>query len=96
LGFRDNLMKHGIQREVFISQLAENATSILQTGKGEPDLTSLLSAKEIAECAMARWMVPRSIRTPEYRLWKARDLFDFISNDSLNFPPFDEIAKTVV
>lgn len=35
LGFRDDMMKHGIQREVFISQLADNATNILQTGRGE-------------------------------------------------------------
>ena len=95
LGFRDDLMKHGIQREVFLTPLAENATSILQTGKGKPDLTSLLTAKEIAKRAMERWMVPRSIRNPEYQLWKPRDLFDFISNDSLGLHQFDEKKNTV-
>ncbi len=95
LGFRDDLMKHGIQREVFLTPLAENATSILQTGKGKPDLTSLLTAKEIAKRAMERWMVPRSIRNPEYQLWKPRDLFDFISNDSLGLHQLDEKKNTV-
>ncbi|MBN3064384.1 DUF4338 domain-containing protein [Pectobacterium aquaticum] len=95
LGFRDDLMKHGVQREVFISQLAENATSILQTGKGKPDLTSLLSAKDIAECAMERWMVPRSIRNAEYRYWESSDLFDLLSNNTLNLNQTLERKKTV-
>ncbi|EBA9761095.1 DUF4338 domain-containing protein [Enterobacter cloacae complex sp. P30BA] len=90
LGFRDDLMKHGIQREVFISQLADNATTILQTGKGKPDLTSLLYAKEIAECALQRWIIPRSIRNSEYRFWESRKLFDFIDNNSLSLHCFDE------
>lgn len=90
LGFRDDLMKHGIQREVFISQLADNATTILQTGKGKPDLTSLLYAKEIAECALQRWIIPRSIRNSEYRFWESRKLFDFIDNNSLGLHCFDE------
>jgi len=84
LGFRDNMMKHGIQREVFISQLADNATNILQTGSGKPDLTSLLSAKDIAELAIERWMIPRSIRKTEYRSWDSDYLFDFIDNDWLS------------
>lgn len=62
LGFKDDLMRHGIQREVFICQLANNATRIMQTGKGQPDLTSLLSAKDIAEQAVERWIIPRSRR----------------------------------
>ena len=88
-------MKHGVQREVFISQLAENTTSILQTGKGKPDLTSLLSAKEIAECAMERWVVPRSIRNAEYRFWESSDLFDLLSNNTLNLSQILESTKTV-
>jgi hypothetical protein len=84
LGFRDNMMKHGIQREVFISQLADNATNILQTGSGKPDLTSLLSAKDIAELAIERWMIPRSIRKTEYRSWDSDYLFDFIDNNWLS------------
>jgi len=84
LGFRDNMMKHGIQREVFISQLADNAINILQTGRGKPDLTSLLSAKDIAELAIERWMIPRSIRKTEYRSWDSDYLFDFIDNNWLS------------
>ncbi|MFG5862625.1 Druantia anti-phage system protein DruA [Metapseudomonas sp. CR1201] len=84
LGFKQNLMRHGIQREVFICQLASNATEILQTGKGQPDLTSLLSAKEIAEQAVSRWMIPRSRRRPEYRDWTSSDLVDMYGNQARN------------
>lgn len=95
LGFRDDMMKHGIQREVFISQLADNATNILQTGIGKPDLTSLLSAKDIAERAMERWMIPRSIRKTEYRSWNSDYLFDFIDNDWLSLEVETDKKKTI-
>ncbi|WP_445662966.1 Druantia anti-phage system protein DruA [Enterobacter ludwigii] len=95
LGFRDDMMKHGIQREVFISQLADNATNILQTGRGKPDLTSLLSAKDIAERAMERWMIPRSIRKTEYLSWNSDYLFDFIDNDRLSLEVETDKKKTI-
>lgn len=95
LGFRDDMMKHGIQREVFISQLADNATNILQTGRGKPDLTSLLSAKDIAELAMERWVIPRSIRKTEYRSWDSDYLFDFIDNNWLSLEVETDKKKTI-
>jgi len=84
LGFKDDLMRHGIQREVFICQLANNATEILQTGKGLPDITSLLSAKSIAAQAVDRWMMPRSRRRPEYRDWISSDLIDMFGSQARN------------
>lgn len=95
LGFRDDMMKHGIQREVFISQLADNTTNILQTGRGKPDLSSLLSAKDIAELAMERWMIPRSIRKTEYRSWDSDYLFDFIDNNWLSLEVETDKKKTI-
>lgn len=82
LGFKDDLLRHGILREVFICQLADNATKILQTGKGQPDLTSLLSVKDIAAQAVDRWMIPRSRRRPEYRDWSACDVIDLFGNQA--------------
>ncbi|WRH52545.1 DUF4338 domain-containing protein [Pseudomonas aeruginosa] len=84
LGFKQNLMRHGIQREVFICQLANNATEILRTGRGQPDLTSLLSAKDVAEQAVSRWMIPRSRRRPEYRDWMPGSLIDMFGNQARN------------
>ena len=71
LGFKDRLLRHGIQRQVFICTLASNARDILRTGEGHPDLTSLLSVREIGQLAIERWMLPRSQRRPEYRDWTA-------------------------
>jgi hypothetical protein len=71
LGVNTDMLRHGVQREVFISQLASNALSILKKGKGRPNLKSLLSAEEVSALAVQRWLVPRSQRRPEYRLWQA-------------------------
>lgn len=84
LGFKDDLMRHGIQREVFICQLASNATSILQTGEGQPDITSLLPAKDIAAQAVERWMIPRSRRRPEYRDWVSSEIVDIFGSQAQN------------
>lgn len=82
LGFKEDMLKHGIQREVFIAQLATNTNKILKTGKGQPDLSSLLSAKDIAALAMDRWIIPRSKRRPEYRCWTPHDLVELYGNQS--------------
>lgn len=74
LGFRNDLLRHGIQREVFFCSFANNATRLLRTGRGKRDLSSLLSTQEIAELAMERWVVPRSQRRPEFRAWTIDDL----------------------
>ena len=82
LGFRNDLLRHGIQREVFFCGLAKNATRLLRTGRGRPDLSSLLSVREIAELAMERWMVPRSQRRPEFRAWTHDDLLWQFTNQA--------------
>lgn len=82
LGFKDDILRHGVQREVFMCQLAANASKILQTGKGTPDIATLLSVNEIAELALHRWMVPRSIRRPEYRDWKATNLVELFGRQT--------------
>ena len=80
IGFRDDLLRHGIQREVFFSSLANNAARLLRTGGGRPDLSSLRSVREIAELAMERWIVPRSQRRSEFRTWTIDDLQYLLTN----------------
>jgi len=74
LGFKDDMLRHGIQREVFICQLADNALKLLRNGRGKPDLSSLLSADEVAHFAVQRWMLPRSQRRPEFKTWKRENI----------------------
>lgn len=78
LGFKDDMLRHGIQREVFLCPLASNALSILGTGRGRPRLSSLLSVNEISRLAVERWMVPRSQRRPEYQDWITEDLLPLL------------------
>lgn len=74
LGFREDMLKHGVQREVFICELASNAVSLLTKGKGRPNISSLKNAREVADLALQRWIIPRSLRRPEFRSWKASDV----------------------
>jgi hypothetical protein len=75
LGFRGDTLKHGIQREVFVSLLAENACKILQTGKGRPNIRTLQRVDDIASAAIDRWILPRAARYPEYRAWQSDYIF---------------------
>ncbi len=74
LSFNDDLLRHGIEREVFLSQLADNALRLLRTGRGRPDLSSLLSADDVSKLAVERWMLPRSERRPEFKAWKRENI----------------------
>lgn len=82
LGFKDDLMKHGIQREVFISQLACNAPKILQTGKGTPDIGSLKSVRQIADMAMDRWVIPRAMNVTDYKNWTSANFIDLFGSQA--------------
>ena len=74
LGFEDDMLRHGIQREVFISELAGNALKVLHSGRGRPNLSSLLSADDVASLAVERWMLPRSERRPEFKAWNRENI----------------------
>lgn len=74
LGFKQDMLRHGVKREVFISHLASNAHSILQTGQGKPDISGLLKVNEIADLAIDRWVVPRAHRRPDFKDWCIEDL----------------------
>jgi hypothetical protein len=78
LGFREDLLKHGIGREVFICTLANNSLKILETGKGRPDTSTLLSVKEVGKLAIDRWIIPRSIARTEYLNWKNDQIKELI------------------
>jgi hypothetical protein len=87
LGFKDGLLRHGIQREVFLCQFADNAAKLLRTGKGKPDLSSLVSAEDVAKLAVERWMLPRSERRPEFKLWKREDIETLIGKPDAALMP---------
>jgi hypothetical protein len=78
LGFKEEMLRHGIKREVFLCEFASNAIDILRQGKGRPKLSTLLRADEVAELAVERWMLPRSQRRPEFRAWTADKITELL------------------
>ena len=74
LGYKEDMLRHGIQREVYLCEMASNALKILKTGKGRPNLTRLKTVEEVSNLAVQRWMVPRSQRMPEYQTWSVNGL----------------------
>lgn len=83
LGFNKELLRHGIQREVFMCELASNAKRMLRTGKGRPDLKALQTVDEVAGQALERWILPRASRRPEYREWEHTSLIELLGRKKL-------------
>jgi hypothetical protein len=78
LDFNENILRHGIQREVFVSKLASNAFEVLRSGKAKPDISGLLRVAQISDLARDRWMVPRVERGEiDYRTW-SRDMIPLL------------------
>jgi len=78
LDLKDNMLRHGIKREVFYCTLASNANEILRTGSGQPELSTLLSTRQISELALERWLLPRAHRRSEYRSWAKADILHLL------------------
>lgn len=94
LGFKADMLKHGIQREVFLCELASNALKILRKGKGRPNVKSLLTVKEVGSLAVHRWIIPRSQTRAEYQNWRANNLKQLLSERS--GPPAIKSATATV
>ena len=72
LGLDQDLLRHGIRREVFALARADNWRAYLRRETDRPR-TRRVSAADIAEAAKNRWVVARSERRPEFRSWKRSD-----------------------
>lgn len=70
LGFKADLLRHGIGREIFICELARNARKILCGEAVKANYRGLRTVSEIGEFARTRWIIPRAERRPDYKLWK--------------------------
>lgn len=82
LGLSDNILRHGIRREVFISFLVSEGAKILLTGKGQPDISGLLSVDEVAALALERWVRPRVERRSDYLEWTLEDFASLFGRHS--------------
>jgi hypothetical protein len=78
LGINQAVLRHGIQREVYLCTLAANALEILKSGKGTPDISRLETVQEISDKARTRWIVPRAERRPEFKAWRREEMLNLI------------------
>ena len=74
LGFRQDMLKHGIQREVFICETARNSLELLAGYGKRPELKQLLSARAVGALAVRRWMIGRAERRPDYQSWDRHNI----------------------
>jgi hypothetical protein len=81
LGLEYKLMKHGFKREVYVCEIANNSHVFLRGECCTPDYSSLKSIKEISLLAKNRWIIPRSIRNPEFKEFKKEALLSEIGGD---------------
>ena len=71
LGMNNNLARHGLVREVFVSHIAKNSIPFLMGETTTPDYSKLRSVGEVAKLGLDRWVIPRAARRPEYLQWNA-------------------------
>ena len=71
----DEVLKHGIKREVYAMPIARNARGFLSGSDGEP-FFDCLTVDEISVLARNRWLVPRAARRPCFRQFRREHLRD--------------------
>jgi hypothetical protein len=67
-------LQHGVQREVYISEIVSNAKEVLSGTGVRPYRQFKLSAAEISGQARDRWLIPRGARYPEFREYRVETL----------------------
>lgn len=73
LGLPRELLIHGITREVFVASLAQNAQQVLAGKLQKGQYSNLLTAEQISQLAIERWVRPRGERHAQWRSW-TRDM----------------------
>ena len=69
----DDIMRHGIEREVYAMPIAQNAREFLAGEDAEPRFHHRTAA-EISALARSRWVVPRSERDAGFRQFRREEL----------------------
>lgn len=84
LGYESDLLRHGIRREVFACNVATNTARVLRGEVRHFQYRGLLTVQEIGVLARNRWIVPRSLRRPEFRFWTREQLLGLLDNESIS------------
>jgi hypothetical protein len=79
LGMDPNMVRHGLTREVFFCPLASNALQVLRGDRKRVNYDGLPTAENMGAAALERWVLPRSERRPEFRLWRRESFLQELS-----------------
>lgn len=75
LGVSRDILQHGIHREVFLCEMADNSLAVLNGEDQNPTYLGLKGLGHVAGLALDRWVIPRSRRNPSYLNWSLQDMF---------------------
>jgi hypothetical protein len=80
LNVDDNLLRHGVKREVYAVPLASNYKEILLGLDDKPCKDDILyKASDIADMALKRWVIPRSERNTDWINWTRQDTWKLLT-----------------
>ena len=87
LGLNPDMARHGLTREVFFCSLASNALQFLRGDHKRVRYDLLPTVQEMGQAAMARWVVPRAERMPEFRLWQSERFIRELDGTDVHLDP---------
>ena len=79
----DEVLKHGIKREVYAMPIASNSRRFLSGSDVEP-IFNHSTVDEISTLARKRWLVPRSERRPNYRQFRREKLLGLLRRETMD------------
>lgn len=80
LGFDADMLRHGIQRELFVCRLATNAENVLRGASTHAVYRHLKTVEEVGALARDRWLVGRAERMPDFRHWQVEEFEKLLSS----------------
>ena len=93
----DEVLIHGIQREIFAMSIADNALPFLRGDDATPTFERQRPVAEISRMARERWMVPRARRRPNYRDISLESIVDSLMlNDATTSSDQYDLVQTIL
>ncbi len=86
LQINPNLLRHGVRRQVFISELASNMARYLTGKVVRPQFKSLLSVDEVSSLALKRWILPRAERNSDFIDWRKEMVLEMLREPAKGLP----------
>jgi hypothetical protein len=81
LNIDENLLHHGIQREVYTIPLVSNFREILLGQEDKPRSNdNLYRVSDVATVALKRWVIPRSERNSDWSKWTRQDTWKIMTS----------------